>query len=698
MSTSHKIGIDDLWSMPYLGKIAVSPDGRRVAFVVQSTDKHQNERQAAIFLLLLDEQGHASGEPRRLTSGTKRDSNPVWASDSKRLLFLSDREGDKNQLWLIDTEGGEARQLTTMQHGVSEAAWSPDGQWIAFTAPAAPSDDDEVLTGRKALDEAAKKKYDEEERLRLRTITTIRYSADGRGLFTQFAQLFLMPAPTIKDDACDPATMRRLTHDDVDYTQPGWTPDSLEISILCNRGANRDRSFVFDLWAIHCETQEERCLTEGDLEIASYSWSPDGNAAVVVGAKDGMVYETGLHRLYLVTRHGNVGDRTLLLSPDFDRDAYPVTRNRFGLPFSSCLQWSQDGQHIYFLVTDRGCVHVYVLDVVWRSISQLTSGPSLTYFLALLPEDRGLLVAQGTANYPNELYRVPLSVAGAGEAERLTYLYKQWVSDIRWSKVEQIRYQGANDDEIDGFLIYPIGAKEGVRYPLIVSIHGGPQGSYEVGIDPILHSFAAQGYAVFYCNPHGSTGSGEAFMRQVLGDWGGWDFQDIMHGVDECIARGVADPERLAVTGYSYGGFMSMFIIGHTDRFKAAVPMAGVSNLVSFVGTSDVGFWMIVQAKGAPWDQERSDYYRERSPLTSAHRVTTPTLLLHPENDRRCPIEQSEQLYRTLKLMGNIPVELVRVPGAWHVGTAKPEQYFSYWQKALEWFGKYIELRPEEYE
>jgi dipeptidyl aminopeptidase/acylaminoacyl peptidase len=183
----------------------------------------------------------------------------------------------------------------------------------------------------------------------------------------------------------------------------------------------------------------------------------------------------------------------------------------------------------------------------------------------------------------------------------------------------------------------------------------------------------------------------------VEGDWGGWDYQDIMLGVDECIARGVADPERLVVTGYSYGGYMSMYIIGQTGRFKAAVPMAGISNLVSFVGTSDVGFWQALESKGFPWEPERADYYRDRSPLTHAARVTTPTLFVHPEQDLRCPIEQSEQFYITLKFMGNVPVEFIRVPGSWHGNTSKPKLSWDFREKAIEWFRKHIEIRPEEY-
>jgi dipeptidyl aminopeptidase/acylaminoacyl peptidase len=292
---------------------------------------------------------------------------------------------------------------------------------------------------------------------------------------------------------------------------------------------------------------------------------------------------------------------------------------------------------------------------------------------------------------------LPLGADGAGEPMRLTHLYDDRLAEFTWSEPERVRYRGSNNDEIDGWLIRPVGAREGVRYPLLLAIHGGPQWAFGVGMDILFQHFATQGFAVFYCNPHGSTGCGQAFMREVEGDWGGWDFQDIMRGVDECVTRGVADPERMVVTGYSYRGYMSMYTIGQTERFKAAVPMAGISNLASFVGTSDVGFWQALQAKGYPWDAEREAYYRERSPLTHAARVTTPTLFLHPEGDLRCPIEQSEQFYMTLKMMGKVPVEFVRAPAAWHGGTTKPSQWFAYWEKALEWFREYVEIRPEEY-
>jgi dipeptidyl aminopeptidase/acylaminoacyl peptidase len=660
---------------------------------VQSNEKAKNEQHSAIWLLHLDEQGLAVGAPRQLTSGVKHDSQPAWAPDSRHLLFVSDREGEKSQLWLIDTEGGEARKLTTMLNGVSEAAWSPDGGWVAFTAPVWPADDSEALTGRKPLDETEKKKRDEEARIRLRTVSTICYRLDGRGLFEQFTQLFVMPAPG--DGEIDPAAIIQLTSGDFDHDQPRWTPESSEIGVLCNRADDRDRSFIKDLWAIARETGEARRISNGTLEIGAYSWSPDGSQVILAAAKDERLDGSENAHLYLVSRQGgSIEDVT----PEIDNHTAIAAFAGFGQVSPYIPQWNAEGTHVYYLVTEHGCVHVYRLDVARKTSTALTTGEQLTHFLALLPDEKGVLLAQARPLSLWDLYLLPLTASGADEPVRLTQLADRELAGFAWSEPERMHYQGANGDEIEAWIIRPVGARDGVRYPLAIRIHGGPQSAFGVGMNPYHQYLAAQGFAVFYCNPHGSTGHGRAFLREVEGDWGGWDYQDIMAGVDACIARGIADPERLVVSGYSYGGYMSMFLIGQTTRFKAAVPMAGVSNLASFVGTSDIGFWQVLQAKGYPWDSERAAYYRERSPLTYAARVTSPTRFIHPENDLRCPIEQSEQFYMALKMMGNVPVELVRAPGSWHMGTSKPSQYLAYWEKMVEWFLKYVEIRAEEYQ
>ncbi|MGH2482223.1 MAG: TolB family protein, partial [Ktedonobacteraceae bacterium] len=332
---------DDLWTFNDVWNVALSPDGRRVALVRGNRDKEKNEYQRAILLLHLDEQGRAIGEPRQLTSGVKSDDMPAWSPDSQHLLFTSNRENEKNQLWLIDTNGGEPRKLTNVLHGVSEAAWSPDGRWIAFTASAAPTDDDEVLTGQKPLDQAARKKYDEAEKLRLRTINRVWYRLDGRGLFDTHSHLFVMPAP-VADEPVDAATIRRLTSGDFGHGQLTWTPDSLEIVALCNRAENRDRSWTNDLWAIHRETGEARCLTDGSLEIGSYAWSPDGRQALVVGSLDRLEHGTSNDHLYSVPREGG---ELRPLTAHIDNPATPAAfAQSAGLPGPYRPQWNADGK------------------------------------------------------------------------------------------------------------------------------------------------------------------------------------------------------------------------------------------------------------------------------------------------------------------------------------------------------------------
>ncbi|GHO50013.1 S9 family peptidase [Ktedonospora formicarum] len=697
MSTPRVFTLDDIWALRDLTSLAVSPDGRRVVFELQGFVREQDTNRSTLHLLHLDEYGHAQGGPRSLTLSTKSATAPVWAPDNRRLLFLSDREGEYPQLWLIDTDGGEACQLTNMLYGVQEAAWSPDGGWITFAAYADPErNDDELLTGRASLDDEARQKRREQQRYRLHTTTDLDYRRDGRGYFDTFSHLFLLSAPSGTEPAPD-ASVRRLTSGRYEHTQPAWTPDSLEISFLSNRHEDRFAgNCATDLWVLNIETGEERCLTEGDLEITCYSWSPDGQAALAVGEQRKKL-EHSLARLYLITRQGNSGDHPLCLTPDLDLTTAPLVGNYFGTPGPYRPQWSTDSQQVYFLAAERGHVNLYHLDIVWRTLTQLSQASAIT-FLALLSGERGLILTREDATRPFELYHLPLTEQGAGEPTRLTSLYENIVRDYHWPVKEKFSFEGANGDEIDGWLVYPLGAREGVRYPLAVEVHGGPHWAYGDGLDPFDAYLAGRGFAVFYCNPHGSTGHGEAFLRSVLGDWGGKDFEDIMRGVDACIARGVADPERLAITGYSYGGYMSMYAIGHTERFKAAVPCAGVSNLTTFIGTSDIGYRQIYEIQGYPWDEERQDYYRERSPLNAAARVTAPTRFIHPENDRRCPIGQSEEFYTALKLMGNIPVELVRMPGAWHGGTPKPSQALAMWASTLEWFERYIDIRPEEYD
>ncbi|HEY4384367.1 MAG TPA: S9 family peptidase, partial [Ktedonobacteraceae bacterium] len=361
-----------------LGEIAVSPDGRFIVFVGHWLDKKRDQECNALFLLALNPQGQALDEPRVLLSSLQQISSPVWAPDSQRILFLSDLDDQHQQIWLTSIEGEEAQKLTTMASGVDEIAWSPNGRWLAFTALAAPLAQNGDMEAREA-------------------------SSRGDGRFEQFTQLFVMSAPGAID-ASSAGALQRLTYDAVDYTQPSWTPDSQEIGILRNEAEDRERSFLTDLWAIAPTTGEARCLTNRMLEIDCYAWAPDGRAVIVVASQEESSSNSTQH-LYLVTRHGNVGDNTLLLTPELDNATLPQAFSSLGTPGPYRPVWSQDGQKIYFLVTEQQAVNVYCVEVVWRTLSRLTEH-TLSYFLALLPDARSLLVAQQYPGQTWNLYRL----------------------------------------------------------------------------------------------------------------------------------------------------------------------------------------------------------------------------------------------------------------------------------------------------
>jgi Tol biopolymer transport system component len=369
-----------------LTEVALSPNGRFIAFVARGLENEKEQESSSLFLVGLDELGHVVEPPRKLTHGLLQVSAPAWAPDSQRIFFLANQTEEQPQIWFTDLAGNGKQQLTAMTYGVNEFACSPDGQWLTLTALVMPQLVDDVETG-----------HDE-------------------SLFEQFAQLFVMPAFGVSAQEGQ-QWPQRLTDGVVDYTQPSWTPDSQEIGVLCNAAEEGERSFLTDLWALAPGTGEARCLTDHSLEIDSYAWSPDGRSAIVVA---GHAEENGnVQQLYLVTRRGNVGDNILPLTPEMDNVTLSQALSTPNTPGLYRPAWSQDGQKVYFLVTEQQEVNVYSLEVVWRTLVRLTER-SLTCFLALFPGSHALLVAQ---QYPAQnwnLYRLPLDVIGDREVEQLT--------------------------------------------------------------------------------------------------------------------------------------------------------------------------------------------------------------------------------------------------------------------------------------
>jgi dipeptidyl aminopeptidase/acylaminoacyl peptidase len=680
VSQRSMLTLEDTWAFRLVTEMCLAPDGRRIAFTLETQDKALNEKHSAIWLLDAN-----AGAPRQFSSGTKQDSSPRWSTDGRLLAFLSDREGEKNQVWVMPADGGEARRLTNMKNGVNDFCWSPDGAWIAFTSEIRPdgkitNDDDPPR------DAKAKEREERDEAERLRVVTRLQFRWDGRGLLEGRSHLFKINVESEE--------LVRLTEGDYHHSEPAWSPDGKYIVVCSDRAEDRDANLAQDLWLIDPETRAERRLTDGTADVSAPAWSPDGQAIAYLMTPILPRNSAVNTHLLVISREGN-GQRDL--SGHVDIDCRPALLTDLYWGGSSEPQWSADGTWLYTVIVEHGSTNVFRFPAAGGDPQRVTAGEHHIGMIALSPTGGDLLALLADPENIWDLYQYALADLPTKAPERrLTTMNAALLGEVELAKPERFTFKGPDDWAIDGWLYRPQGAEPGKLYPLVLWIHGGPFSSYGSTFYLWAQVLAARGYAALYVNPRGSSGSGEAFAQAVNYDWGGKDYEDIMAGVDAAIARGGIDPERMAVTGGSYGGYMTNWIIGHTDRFKAAITLNSVTNLTSSFGTGDIDSTYAERDYGLPWEAEAM--YRERSPLTYAPQMTTPTRIIHAENDYRCPIEQGEQLYVWLKKLGRAPVDFIRVPRASHTVNASPRQRLQVREKVFEWIERYVPAGPREEE
>jgi dipeptidyl aminopeptidase/acylaminoacyl peptidase len=656
MASRRSIVPRDLLRIRTASDPQISPDGQRVAFVVTTASDERDAYPADIWLVEL-----AGGEPRRFTTGAVRDSAPRWSPDGRQIAFVSERQpGKPSQLYVVPADGGEPTRLTALSNGVDAAwgpVWSPDGRQLAFTARVGGWQEPEG----------------EEERRKSkppRVITTLKHKVDGEGFtFDRRPHIFVVPATG--------GEARQLTDGDFPDTFPAWSPDGTLIAFTSERHPTRDEDWAGDVFVVPTTGGEPRRVTRTVGPVRHPAFSPDGRWIAYVGSP----YPTddGRNaRVYVVEVEG--GTPRCLTEP-LDRGVWDFTR----------IHWSADGEWILCVVRDRGnCPILRVPLKAGKPVDRPVGGErTVTGFS--VARGSGLVAFVATApDMPAEVFVA--AADGTGE-RRLTDLNVAWKGEVEISRPERFTCRRDNVD-IDGWVLPPAGREPGRRYPALLWIHGGPHREFsnQWWIEGQIE--AGAGYALIYLNPRGSQGYGEAFSRAVVGDWGGVDFADLMAGVDEALQRHpYIDPERLGVLGASYGGYMTNWIIGHTDRFKAACSENGISNVATQVGTSDIGCIWTVSEQGdvPPWDDLAR--YVERSPLTYVKAIRTPLLLLHSEHDLRCPPEQSEQLFVALKRLRR-EVVLARFPEASHgLGTlGRPRHRLERWRLLLDWFDRH--LRP----
>ncbi|MCY3574310.1 MAG: S9 family peptidase [Chloroflexi bacterium] len=650
MQERRSIQPEDLFALQFLNDGALSPDGERVVYTISQIDAEADKEYAALYLLDL-----ASGEARRLTHGEQSDRGARWSPNGKAIAFISDRSG-LAQLHLLPVDGGEARQLSDFERGVGGGlAWSPDGAKIAFSAKA---DAEAPNLGKEAY----------------RVDRTV-YRFDAIGYLDDEAQdIYALDVAS--------SAITRLTDDRSNNSNPRWAADGGSILYDANMQPTATRAMTPDLMRVDLAGNSSVVLS-GWASLAAASLTPNNQRIVFIGRPDdGKPIGTKADLYVLDIAAGTIDCRTSGL------DVGVGGRLSLDMPIGALgagnVAIADDGDSAFATVQRGGTNHIYRIALSGaESWQPVTAGDCAIFPLDLVGQQ--LLYAQTSMNAPPELRLKRLDEA---TSQQLTALNEAHLAGIDLPAWSRLTWRSVDNVEVEGwYLTPPVGE---APYPTILYIHGGPHAAYGYGFHFDFQMLAGAGYGVLFLNHRASTGYGDAFSTAIKGDWGNLDYQDLMSGVDYTIAQGLADAERLGVCGTSGGGNLSCWIIGQTGRFKAAIPQNPVTNWRSFYGTSDIGIYFGVEQMGGH-PHEIPEVYAKCSPLTYAHRCTTPTLLVQSELDYRCPAEQSEQFYTVLKAVG-CEVEMLRQPGGYHGASIRGAVNLrrAHNDAMLEWFARYV--------
>jgi dipeptidyl aminopeptidase/acylaminoacyl peptidase len=649
MAQTRGVTAEDYFAFETLGDPHFSPDGSTIAYVVTTIDQKQNRRYSTIWSVPAD----GSREPIALTSAPQSSNSPRWRPDGKAIAFLSARAaaGDaaadtpRTQVWLLSLGGGEPRRVTNLLNGVSSFQWSPDGGKL-------------VVVGRSGPSDAAKSPSD------VRHYRHANYKFNDSGWFDdKRTHLWIV-------DVASGRSTQLTSGDDWNDSDPQWSPDGRKIAFVSDRtGKAFDMGHNTDVWVIDANGGPLTKISDHETADNSPRWSPDNQTIAFLSS----VPEKTHPKIFLASSAGGSPTRRARIE---GIDLIPTG-----------LRWAERGSALYFETGYKGTSQLFRVDLPVNKAALATSGDRTVHFVDINDQTGRLVYAVNDPTHLDDLYVADLD--GRNE-KQLTHLNAALWKQLQLSPVERVAFKGADGWDVDGFFMKPVGWEAGKTYPMILTIHGGPAGQFGFDWYHEFQVYASHGWAVFFTNPRGSTGYGEKFERGIELNWGGKDYVDVMNGVDAALVKYPwIDKDRLGVTGGSYGGYLTNWIISHTNRFKAAVTIRSISNFISDDGTRDGAYGHADDFTGDIFD--RHDLYWNASPLKYVRNVKTPTLVLHSDNDFRVPIEQGEQWFRALQHFG-VPSEIVFFPRENHnlTRTGEPKHLVESINWQVYWFERYL--------
>ena len=627
-----------------VGSPRVSPDGKKIVYTVSEAVMTSDKSEFVTQLWMGD---IATKKNVQLTFGDKSSSNPKWSPDGNWIAFTSNRKDNKNNLYLLSANGGEAEPITEVKSGVNNFEWAPDGRSIAFTMSDAKTEEEEK-------NDKAKNDF--------------RWMDEN----LKMSRLYLV---SIQKDAEGKREPRKLTTGSYQVGSFGWSPDSSRIVFSHAKTPSANDWTTSDVSVIEVASAKVTPLANSNAAESAPIYSPDGKSIAITVSENPPRW-AGYGTIQIIS---TAGGEPKALAASFD-----------GQP--DVLGWSADSRTVYFDEAKGTGTKIYALDVASNRIDELKTTTAVLTGIDLNRSSTMFGFVRQTADTPGDAYVASVSDFTPVQISRAN-------ADLKMpplGRTEVIHWKSKDGKDVEGLLTYPVGYQTGQRVPLILNVHGGPAGVFQQsfiggrGVYP-LASFAARGYAILRANPRGSSGYGKDFRQANIKDWGFGDYQDLMTGVDRVIEMGVADPQRLGVMGWSYGGFMTSWIVTQTKRFKAASAGAPVTNLMSFNGTADIPAFVPDYFGGQSW--EIIDLYQKHSPMFNVKGVTTPTMIQQGDADVRVPISQGYEFYNALKLQG-VPTRMLVLPRQPH-GPTEPKMQLAAMKANLEWFEKYIGAKAE---